>query len=232
MSQLPTPDFNYQKSDYNLKSLLDLLEHDISYDLNCHAIGTIQGFNPANQTASVSINYTKIVNVPDPSAPSQDQNPAYIQKAIPYPKFADCPVVIMGGGSSYLTFPIAIGDECLVLFNDRDIDNWFATGQVAPPATGRLHSFSDAIVLVGLRSTLRSISNYDTTRAVITNGAVQVGINPNTNLATIKNAVTTLNTALQELITGIQGATAGGSPIVDVTGKISSASTALAALLE
>ena len=41
------------------------------------------------------------------------------------------------------------GDACLVVFADCDIDNWFAGEDEADPASGRLHSLSDAFAFVG-----------------------------------------------------------------------------------
>ena len=43
------------------------------------------------------------------------------------------------------------GDACLVVFADCDIDNWFAGKDEADPASGRLHSLSDAFAFVGFR---------------------------------------------------------------------------------
>ena len=43
------------------------------------------------------------------------------------------------------------GDACLVVFADCDIDNWFAGKDEADPASGRLHSLSDAFAFVGWR---------------------------------------------------------------------------------
>ena len=43
------------------------------------------------------------------------------------------------------------GDACLVVFADCDVDNWFAGKDEADPASGRLHSLSDAFAFVGFR---------------------------------------------------------------------------------
>lgn len=129
-----------------LKDLLDLLTKQIKLDMNCHHIGTIKSFNALTQTAEVSINYTKTFLHLDQVGNQRLDTPNY-------PILVDCPVIVLNGGGGSLTFPIEAGDECLVLFNDRDLDNWFGTGGVSSaPLTGRLHSFSDAIALVGVRS--------------------------------------------------------------------------------
>ena len=70
----------------------------------------------------------------------------------------DVPVVFPGGGGYMLTFPIAAGDECLVIFASRSIDSWWQSGGVQPPVSARFHSLSDGFALVGLRSLARSLS--------------------------------------------------------------------------
>ena len=49
-------------------------------------------------------------------------------------------------------FDIGPGDNCLVIFADCDIDAWFASGQPEEPASGRMHSLSDAFAFVGFRN--------------------------------------------------------------------------------
>lgn len=182
--------------------LIDLLvqhKKDIMLNLNCHHIGTVQVFNPLLQTASATINYQKTF--------FQFNNLTGQYQPMPgsYTVIAEAPVICLGGGSGALTFPIKSGDECLVLFNDRDLDNWFTGGTGSPNATARLHSYSDAIILVGLRSIPNILLNYDTTRVVLRNGiggTTMVGVGP--SLVKIANVTTTLNTLLQSLITDIE----------------------------
>ena len=119
--------------------------------------------------------------------------------------------------------PITAGDTCLVLFNDRDIDNWFQSGQVGPVATSRLHSMSDGIALVGIRSLANSIEGYDMTRAMLFNGTTQVGVSA--THVKIANNLTTLNTLLQNLITTIQAITTTNA-VVGVPCTLSPASIA------
>lgn len=222
----PSQTQNLVPNEPSLSDLLDMLKLEIFRDLNCHHVATVQSFNAANQTVYATVNYTKTF------FKLNENTGAYNPYQVNYPLMIDCPLIVLGGGTTNLTFPIAQGDECLLLFNDRDIDNWFQSGQVGPVATPRLHAFPDAFALVGVNSTGNVISSYDGIRALLTNGVVKVGINPQSNKVTIQNAVTTLNAALQKLVTGILGMTAGGNPMVDVTGNVAAAATALGELLE
>lgn len=127
-----------------LASLLELFKKGVKKEINCHQVGEIVSFDSDNQTAEVQIKMSYIVN-------------GEIKQ---YPLLVDCPCVVLGGGQGRITFPIQQGDSCLVLFNDRDIDNWFSGGQTMQPRTERAHSFSDAIALVGIRNMQNKITDY------------------------------------------------------------------------
>jgi hypothetical protein len=49
----------------------------------------------------------------------------------------------------------------MILFNDRDIDNWFNGSTASGVNTARMHSFSDGIVLIGPRSLPNIIPSFD-----------------------------------------------------------------------
>lgn len=69
-----------------------------------------------------------------------------------YPKLLACPVFTVQGGGVGAVMPIEIGDECLVVFSDRCINNWLLTGQATPLPDLRMHDINDGYVLVGLNS--------------------------------------------------------------------------------
>ena len=46
---------------------------------------------------------------------------------------------------------VSVGDACLVVFADCDVDAWFDGNDSADPASGRMHSLSDAFAFVGFR---------------------------------------------------------------------------------
>lgn len=183
---------NAVTTEFDLKALLDQTKRETMLATNCHAIGTIQKFNETAQTVEVSINYKKVEfgKVGDP--PTLED----------YPLLIDCPVIVLTGGAGGITFPIAVGDTCLVLFNDRDINDWFSSGQIVPPASPRLHSFADAIALVGLHSLKNPIAGYSTTKASFFLGTTKVTLGSKVK---IENALTTLLTVLNGLIDVIEG---------------------------
>lgn len=206
-----TIQYNPAVADPNLKDLLDMLKKDIMVNLNCHHIATVQEFDAEDQTVTAKVVYSKTFFY-------RQANGLYKAKLVDYPLIVDAPVIILGGGNATLTFPISKGDDCLVLFNDRDIDNWFAGATSGAVATGALHSFSDALVLVGIPAT---IQDYDTTRALLRKGAVKIGAGATKIL--LRNADTTLNTLLGQLITAIKNISVSPGTFLNSGGPVTGA---------
>lgn len=115
------PSFNYT---------MDVFANSIQYDLNCHRVGKIVKFNPDDLTCDVELLELK---------PTQSR----LDK---YALIQGLPLLVSGGIDTNLTFGDVTGAECLVHFNDRDIDSWFDTGESYMPNSKRMHDFSDGFV--------------------------------------------------------------------------------------
>ena len=72
------------------------------------------------------------------------------EKVVPLPVFPSVPVFTLQGGGSYLAMPIAVGDDCLLIFNERCLDNWYAGNYNVKALEERKHDYSDAIAFVGV----------------------------------------------------------------------------------
>lgn len=96
------------------------------------------------------------------------------------PQLVDCPAQFPSGGNSTLTFPVAQGDECLVVFSSRCIDAWWQSGGVQEQAENRMHSLSDGFALLGFRSKPRTLANVSTTSAQLRSddGSTYIDLNP------------------------------------------------------
>lgn len=112
--------------------------------------GVVVSFDAAKQTAVVQPCIQRIFTTLGP---------------VNLPVCVDVPVAFPGGGDFFLTFPVAAGDECLLLFSERAIDYWYDKGGVQLPAEYRLHDLSDAIAMVGLNSQPKKLSALQTTGA-------------------------------------------------------------------
>jgi hypothetical protein len=79
------------------------------------------------------------------------------------PLQALCPVQFPSGGGFTLTFPVAQGDECLVVFSSRCIDAWWQSGGVQNQAVMRMHDLSDGFAVLGFSSVPRVIGGISAT---------------------------------------------------------------------
>lgn len=112
-------------------------------------IGKITAVNYPNQTVDVQVMH----KMKDDTFPT-------LNKLRDYPLLTKVPFVVLGGGNSHITFPIAVGDYCLLLFCDYEIDRWWLTGEGQPSVIDRRHNISDAFALVGVHSMIDLIQGY------------------------------------------------------------------------
>lgn len=103
------------------------------------------------------------------------------------PLLVDVPVQYPQGGGCVMTFPIAPGDECLVIFSSRHIDSWWDSGGVQPPMSPRMHDLSDGMAIVGFFSRPRVPAGVSSSRAELRDmaGTTAVGLDPATKIVTI-----------------------------------------------
>lgn len=105
-----------------------------------------------------------------PAIKAQVRSPDGVFSFVDLPLLVDCPVLFPGGGGFTLTFPIAAGDECLMVLASRCIDGWWQSGMAtaatpAPiPPDLRMHDLSDGFAIVGVRSQPRVLPNVSTNK--------------------------------------------------------------------
>ena len=122
-------------------------------DLRVASIGIIESYNPTKQTAVVQLAINELVVK------------AGVVSSEAIKLLGDVPVVFPGGGGLTLTLPVALGDECLVVFNDNCYNGWYVRGGQQDQERQRRHDLSDGIALVGLRNQTRVLQNVSTTSA-------------------------------------------------------------------
>jgi len=131
------------------------------------------------------------------------------------PLLVDVPIVYPSGGGYTLTFPILPGDECLVVFSSRCIDNWWLAGGVQDPADARAHDLSDGFAIVGPRSVPRVLPavSPDTVQLRSDSGTMFVEIDSLAQTLTLKSPLQIVLDAPQTVLTGnLEVQNAGGSP--------------------
>lgn len=152
--------------------------------------GVVVSFDPANQTCVVQPLIQGMVQAPDGSF-----------SWVTLPLLLDCPVFFPSGGGVSLTFPISAGDECLVVFASRCIDQWWQSGEVSVQAELRMHDLSDGFVFPGIASKPAVFGNISTTHAQLRNAAGTVKVSVDT-AGNLELAATTININGQLIING------------------------------
>lgn len=128
----------------SIKILLDDLRAEIFATINCVQIAKVEKVTPGEQTIEASIQIKRLAADGTSTA---------------YPILVDVPYMVLQGGGAYIDMPIAAGDYCLILFNDRNIDSWWSTANVADPPSKRKHSLSDGFAIVGFNPKTAVLDN-------------------------------------------------------------------------
>lgn len=85
---------------------------------------------------------------------------------IDLPLLVNVPVVFPKAGGFAITFPVIKGDECLIVFSQRAIDNWHEQGGVQPPDSNaigcRHHDLTDAFAILAPSSIPEVLSSFCT----------------------------------------------------------------------
>jgi len=207
--------------DPQIADVLSLMKRETMLEINCVQVGKIKSYDSSNNTAKVTINVIR--NLKNGNS-------------LEYPELEDCPVFMLYGGTASITMPIQAGDDCLILFNDRCMDDWVLSGDVVAPTDRRIHSLSDGIVLVGVKS-MADVSAVPSCLA-INGGTNKISIlNKDEDLKTLLLSVTALTTDIIALMKKIKCGTYSmvvpdpNSGFVTLETKITNANDAIAKLL-
>ena len=191
----------------NLASTLEGLKAQTMLSMNCVQIGQIESFDPATQLATIKLAMKQVKDI-------LEDGTRILQE---YPLLLECPVFFLFGGADFISLPIEPNDPCIVLFNDREIDQWLNHGAGQYPVSIRTHDLSDAIALVGIRPLTNSVVGYLANGIRLSHGNGNATLDLKTNL--IETVATLLLHHGNMQVTGnalIQGnATVNGNAQVD-----------------
>lgn len=189
----------------SLKGLLDRALEQARSDLYVARPGVLLSYDPSTSMATVKL-------VGQMGTMGQTGTEWY-----DLPDLVEVPVMQVYGGGGRLTFPMAPGDEGLVVFCDRNITEWKQRGSVGvPPTDSRKHDLSDGMFILGAWSKVRGADiPMDGVNLKAKEGA-EVMLNDKAQMKTpdaevtvsdkvlVKNQATTLNAVLTELLTALK----------------------------
>lgn len=110
--------------------------------------GVVTSVDLAKQTVSVQ-----------PTIQGTTENKNGDTQNVNLPLLVDVPLMFPRAGGFALTFPVAAGDEVLVVFGCRCIDSWWQSGGVGAPAEARMHDLSDGFAILAPTSQPKKLAN-------------------------------------------------------------------------
>lgn len=177
--------------------------------------GIIRSFDVKTQTATVQPAIRRIFSE---------------KGSVDLPQLLDVPVYFPAGGGFAVTFPVSKNDECVLVFSQRAIDNWFENGGVQEPSELRTHDLSDALAFVGFSSKPRKIQDVaeDAIEIRSRDGSTRLSLDSVGRIKIGSDGKTPMNALIHGVMTGqdpcpVLGVTHGsfgcGSPFVFAKGK-------------
>ena len=133
--------------------------------LNCMRIGLINEILPNNEVQCLITNKKLMGTNSDGTQIVRDYPPIYAK------------VWYMGSGENGIDYPLTIGTPCLLLFNDREFDSFFTTGQVSPLSDLRTHSLNDCICIPLFYASLNEDGLQNGDFNIKTNGNLNITAN-------------------------------------------------------
>jgi hypothetical protein len=194
-------------------------EESLRLALKGHGLNTwvalpaiIQSFNPIKCTCTaqptIQALVTRIVQgrASDGTFSANQTKQSYINM----PLLVDVPVCFPNAGIFMLSFPVKQGDEALIIFGDRCIDNWWNSGGIQPQVTNqgvgelRFHDLSDGFAFIGPFSKPNVPTNISTSTVQLRtkDGATYLEIDASGNCNIHANVNITGNLVVSGITTG------------------------------
>lgn len=185
----------------SLTDVIEAVKNNIYSNLNCHNIGRIIDYNKEMNTCTVEILQVK-----------QWYEQKFYPTIIP-----NVPLVTFGTFNCRIMPSNPVDNYCILLFLDRNIDNFMETGEAQVPATERMHSISDCVALLTINpdtsetnlydENALTLSNKDTINDIEYQSYIKIKpnkININADKIIIENSIRNLSTLIQGLLTACE----------------------------
>lgn len=133
--------FNQEASKTDLFNVLEALKNNIYCNINCVKVASVVSFDIDTLVSCCQIKGKRLLGL------KKDGNQELTDYPLVYAK-----TYFLGYGDIGITHPIVEGAEGILLFNDRELETWYTTGESSNLAYDRTHDLSDAIFICGLCS--------------------------------------------------------------------------------
>lgn len=140
----------------SINDVLEQVKSNIFSTLNCHNIGRIIEYNAETNTATVE---TMILR-------------KFYNEILQPSLIMDVPILTFGTKNARITMPNPVGCYVVLLFMDKNIDNFLETGEQHLSPTDRTHSISDCVALLTIDSSVDEQPLYDDNALTLSNKGI------------------------------------------------------------
>lgn len=82
------------------------------------------------------------------------------------------------GGNAFVHMPLTPGDDVVIVFSQRSLDNWKTQGGIVNPDDSRKHHLTDAYALIGGSAIPNAFKPKTKDAIEITNGSASIEVHP------------------------------------------------------
>lgn len=140
----------------SINDVLEQVKSNIFSTLNCHNIGRIIEYNAETNTATIE---TMVLR-------------KFYNEILQPSLIMDVPILTFGTKNARITMPNPVGCYVVLLFMDKNIDNFLETGEQHLSPTDRTHSISDCVALLTIDSSVDEQPLYDDNALTLSNKGI------------------------------------------------------------
>lgn len=118
-----------------------------------------------------AVDFAKMTVSAQPTIQGVVSNENGVDTFVNLPLLQDVILCFPRAGGFAITFPVAVGDEVLILFASRCIDAWWNSSGVQKPMEARMHDLSDGFAILAPSSLPKALANVSATAVQIRNDA-------------------------------------------------------------
>jgi len=128
-------------------------------DLHTALPGRVKSYDASKQTADIEAMISRQI----PTGGTED--PDIIENL---PVLPSIPVLFLSAGGFFVSLPLQVDDPVLIIFCERDINHYRATGNIGDPSTPQTHSLNGAVCIpVNFSQYNNNIQDVSTTNMVL-----------------------------------------------------------------
>lgn len=166
--------------DPELEDFLRAWGRDLRLKIRTHVPAKLVAFNPATNTAVLSVEILQVVYVTDLTVPKGITSikgvPPNAEAVLAPVQLFDIPVQWPSTSKGWITFELTPGDEGLLHIADRSIAAWLQKGITTEPVLAFLHALQDSIWYPGALSKARPfVPPVDPAGTVIQGTQIKLG---------------------------------------------------------